>query len=63
MGYEAIIEGICPEHRLPLERRDDCGWCVECNSGWSMAGDTVRVHLHVDAGHSVTGSIIVDDNA
>lgn len=46
-----VMEGICPKHETPLERRDDCGWCDECGSGYSASssgGDTtLSVHFEI----------------
>lgn len=38
-GLEAVREGLCPNHGTPLERRDEYGWCAECDNGWSCEGD------------------------
>lgn len=41
---ERIIEGICPTHATPLERRRDCGWCVECGCGYSLGPEHLTLH-------------------
>lgn len=42
--WSLLYEGICPRHRVPLERRDDHGWCAECECGWSISPDDISVH-------------------
>ncbi len=42
--YGLVIEGICPHGHGPLDRHEDCGWCHTCGVGYSIRGDTVRLH-------------------
>lgn len=48
-----LREGLCPQpdHRVPLERRDDYGWCEECELGWSLTPDAVYMHVAVKTIH------------
>ena len=36
MRPQRVLEGRCPKHDIPLERRADCGWCPDCGVGYSM---------------------------
>jgi hypothetical protein len=42
--YSRLREGLCPVHGTPLDRRDDHGWCDECDCGWSLDSNKVRRH-------------------
>lgn len=49
VNLAAIAEGLCPKHGTALDRRDDCGWCDACGTGWSLVGDTIGVHFAVSS--------------
>lgn len=36
-----VTEGQCPLCRQPLHRTTQCGWCPDCDTGWS-----VTTHRH-----------------
>jgi hypothetical protein len=41
LRYQRVIEGRCPICNGPLRREDICGWCPECDCGWSFHRDTI----------------------
>ena len=43
--YSRLREGLCPVHGTPLDRRDDHGWCDECDCGWSLDANKIKVHI------------------
>lgn len=53
-----VLEGMCPTHRTPLERRDDgplgpYGWCETCNRGYASNGENLTTTF--DAAFSLDG--------
>ena len=61
VNFSAILEGVCPEHGTPLDRRDDCGWCDECGVGYSMQSDddgngTMALHMELNIPDSLRRS-------
>jgi hypothetical protein len=42
-----IGEGICPICELPLDMRDDHGWCERCGLGWRVAASDGTLHITV----------------
>ena len=45
--FGLLIEGHCPWGHGELERRDGCGWCHECDAGFSIRRDMVTLHAEV----------------
>jgi hypothetical protein len=41
-----IREGRCPIHLTPLVRCDGCGWCHECDGGWSYESKGTNGYNH-----------------
>lgn len=60
MSLDRILEGACPTCGTALERRDDHGWCPECNIGHSLkmqGGEgTHTVHFGIEGGEIKTSS-------
>lgn len=46
--FERITEGLCPIHGTPLERREACGWCHDCDNGYSLSNNTMSLHFELD---------------